>query len=40
MSINRKKNFCSILLIIFDLVKADGVNVKIKTTKNKVSRYK
>lgn len=40
MSVEGGENLCSVPLVIFDLVKADGVDVKIGATEDEVSRHK
>ena len=40
MSMDGGENLCSVPLVIFDLVKADGVGVKIGATEDEVSRHK
>lgn len=35
---NQKKNLYSILLIIFDMIKIDRIDIKIKIDKIKISR--
>ncbi len=40
MSVNGGENLCSVPLVIFDLVKADGVDVEIGASEDEVSRHK